>query len=209
MPSTAKQAETNAFESVRATSFTRVHGRPTRRDYEVLKEEACAQASEVDGITHAWSKNLMDNYGLLANILGVDEYNDLTVISTYTIPHEPASYDPDITNANPAHTRKRMEEEWKLVRTSWFIRKGFLRGVVDNLRDALDEQYYSQLRHRLTVYCNITPYQILEHLNNCWCPVDVKAKKKLKKAYYTKWDHAVEHLTAFGKRLEDDQRALV
>ncbi len=47
-------------------------------------------------------------------------------------------------------------------------------------------------------YRNITPYQILEHLNNRWCPVDVKAKKELKKAYYTKWDHAVKHLTAFG-----------
>jgi hypothetical protein len=37
----------------------------------------------------------------------------------------------------------------------------------------------------------------------------VNAKKELKKAYYTKWDHTVEHLTAFGKRLDDDQRSLV
>ena len=84
-----------------------------------------------------------------------------------------------------------------------------MRGVVDNLRDALDEQFYSQLRHRLTAYRNITPYQILKHLNNRWCPLDMKAKKELKKAYYTKWEHTVKHLTAFGKRLNDDQRALV
>ncbi len=111
MLSTAKQAETNAFESVRATPFTRVHRRPTRCNYEVLKEEACAPASEVDDITYAWSKNVMDNYGLLTNILGVDEYNDLTGIATYAIPHEPASYDPNITDATPTHTRKQMEEE--------------------------------------------------------------------------------------------------
>ena len=61
-----------------------------------------------------------------------------------------------------------MEEEWDLVRTSWFMQKGFLSGVVDKLRDALDKQYYSQLRHRLTAYHNITPYQIFEHLNTCW-----------------------------------------
>jgi hypothetical protein len=145
MPSTAKQAKTNAFESIRATPFTRVHKRPTRRDYEVLKEEACAPASEVDDITYAWSKNVTDNYGLLADILGVDKYDDLTGNVTYAIPHEPASYDPNITDATPTHTRKQMEEEWELVWTSWFIRKGFLCGVVDNLRDALDEQYYSQL----------------------------------------------------------------
>ncbi len=73
MPSTSKQAETNAFKSIRATPFTRVNERPTRQDYEVLKEEACAPASKVDGITYAWSKNMMDNYGLLADILGVNE----------------------------------------------------------------------------------------------------------------------------------------
>jgi hypothetical protein len=163
----------------------------------------------VDNITYAWSKNITDNYGLLTDILGVDEYDDLTGIATYAIPHKPASYDPNITDATPTHTRKQMEEEWELVRTLWFIRKGFLRGVVDNLHDALDEKYYSQLRHRLTAYRNITPYQILEHLNNRWCPLDVKAKKELKKACYTKWDHAIEHLTVFGKRLDDDQRSLV
>jgi hypothetical protein len=117
MPSTAKQAKLTAFESVRATPFTRVHWRPTRRNYKILKEEAFALASKVEDITYPWSKNATDNYGLLANILGVDEYNDLTNIATYAIPHEPASYDPNITNATPTHTRKRMEEEWELVWT--------------------------------------------------------------------------------------------
>jgi hypothetical protein len=88
-----------------------------------------------------------NNYGLLANILGINEYNDLTNIATYAIPHEPASYNPNIKNANPTHTRKRMEEEWELIWTSWYIQMGFLKGVVDNFWDALDEQYYSQLLH--------------------------------------------------------------
>jgi hypothetical protein len=92
-----------------------------------------------------------------------------------------------------------MEEEWDLVRTLWFIQKGFLRSVDDNLCDALDKQFYSQLHHQLTAHHNITLYQILEHLNTCWCPLDVKAKKELKTAYYMKWEHTIEHLMAFGK----------
>jgi hypothetical protein len=208
MPSTAKQAKTTALESVRASPFTRVHGRPTRHNYKTLKEEAYALASKVEDITYAWSKNAMDDYGLLANILGADEYDKLTNINSYDIPLEPALYDPTITNATLTHEHKRKEEEWELVRTSWFIQKGFLQGIVDNLRDALDKQYYSQLKHRLTAYCNITPFQILKHLNKRWCPLDVQAKKVLKMEYYTKWD-ADEHLTAFGKRLNDDQCALV
>jgi hypothetical protein len=104
------------------------------------------------------------------------------------------------------HERKRKEVEWDLIGTPWFICKGFLQGVVDNLRDALDKQYYSQLKHCLMAYRNITPHQILKHLNNRWCPLDVQAKKVLKKEYYTKWD-ANKHLTAFGKCLNDDQHA--
>jgi hypothetical protein len=165
-----------------------VHGRPTQSNYEILKSEAGTLASEVEDITYAWSKNNTDNYGLLGDILREDKYNELTGIGTYTIPTEPASYDPTITNATLTHKHKRKEEEWELVRTSWFIRKGFLRGIADNLRNALDEQYYSQLRHRLTAYRNVTPLQILEHFNDCWCPLNVKAKKALKDVYYMKWD---------------------
>ncbi len=177
-------------------------------DYKILRSKAGALASKVKDITYAWSKNNTDNYGLLGNILGEDKYNELTGIGTYTIPAEPASCDPTVTNAMLTHECKRREEEWDLVRTSWFIRKGFLWGILDNLRNALDEQYYLQLRYRLTAYCNVTPFQILEHLNNRWCSLNVKAKRTLKDAYYTKWD-GNEHLTAFGKRLDDNQRALV
>jgi hypothetical protein len=135
-----------------------VHGWPARSDYKILKSEAGALASEVKDITYAWSKNNTDNYGLLGGILGEDKYDELTGIGTYTIPTEPVSYDPTITNATLTHERKRKEEEWELVRTSWFIRKGFLRGIVDNLRDVLNKQYYSQLRNRLTAYRNVTPF---------------------------------------------------
>jgi hypothetical protein len=57
-------------------------------------------------------------------------------------------------------------------------------------------------------YLNITPHQILKHLNDQWCPLDIQTKKALKKDYYTKWD-ANEHLTTFGERLDADQRSLV
>jgi hypothetical protein len=126
MPSTAKQAKTTALESICASPFTRVHGRPTRHNYETLKEEASALVSKVENITYAWSKNATDNYGLLANILGANEYNKLTNINSYAIPLEPALYDPTITNAMLTHERKRKEEEWELVHTTWFIQKGFL-----------------------------------------------------------------------------------
>jgi hypothetical protein len=117
MPYTAKQAETTAFEAVQATPFTRVHGRPTCKGYKLLKEEASALASKVEDITYAWSKNATDNFGLLANIIGTDEYDKLTSIATYVIPTEPPSYNPTITNAMLTHEQKRREEDWELGHT--------------------------------------------------------------------------------------------
>jgi hypothetical protein len=44
----------------------------------------------------------------------------------------------------------------------------------------------------------------LEHLNSQWCPLNVHAKKNLRIAYYAEWD-GKQHLTAFGKHLDEDQ----
>jgi hypothetical protein len=62
--------------------------------------------------------------------------------------------------------------------------KGFLCGVMMNMCDALNEAYYSQLKHITTAYRNMTPIQILEHLNTRWCPLDVRAKKQLKAEFH-------------------------
>ncbi len=65
MPSTTKQAKTTAYESAQSNPFTRVHGQPTQSNYKTIKSEASALGREVEDITYAWSKNAMDNYGLL------------------------------------------------------------------------------------------------------------------------------------------------
>ena len=80
-------------------------------NYETLKFDASALASKVEDITYAWSKSATDGYGLLGNILSVNEYYDLTGISTYAIPAEPMLYNPFIINAMPTHKRKCKEED--------------------------------------------------------------------------------------------------
>ncbi len=74
MPSTAKQAKTIAYEAVRATPITRVHGQPSQSNYKTLKFEACTLASKVEDITYTWSKSATDDCRLLGNILGIDKY---------------------------------------------------------------------------------------------------------------------------------------
>jgi hypothetical protein len=136
-------------------------------------------------------------YELLANILGCYEYNNLTAIAIGDIPKQlPALYDLNIEDDTPTHQRKQMEEEWDQILTSWYIRKGFLKGTAANLRDALDKQYYAQLCNICTAYCNVQPLMILEHLNNRWCPLNVKVRKQIRQNYYHPLEPK-EHLTAF------------
>jgi hypothetical protein len=163
--SSATQAETTTFNEVCTTPFTRVHGRPTRKDYTILKEDASTLASKIEDITYTWTKDAMTNYSLLLDILGFNNYYELTSIDTYAVPNKPVFYNPTITNATPTYKCKHKEEEWDLVHTAWFICKGFLKGIVDNLRNPLNKQYY-YLKHCFMAYCNITPLQIVKHLNN-------------------------------------------
>ena len=98
-----------------------------------------------------------------------------------------------------------MEEEWEEKQESWYIRKGFLCGVTMNMRNALDEQYYSQLKHVNTTYPNTSLIQVLKHLDTHRCPLDIQACKMLKKEFYTSWDTSNTHLTAFGMKLDKEQ----
>jgi hypothetical protein len=209
MPSTAQATETTAFDRVQTTPFTRIHGCPSWSDYKILKQEAATIASKVEDITYDWSHDTAtgNEYGLLAKILGINEYNHQTSISTNIKETKPDSYNPTVDDTTPTHMRKRKEEEWERVQTCWYICKGFLKGVTANLCDAIDKQFYSQLKHCHTAYRNTTPFQILDHLNLTWCPLDVLAKKKLKDTSFSKWD-SHKHLT-FGKHLDNNQTSLV
>jgi hypothetical protein len=121
---------------------------------------------------------------------------------------KPTTYDLAIIAATATHTRKRLEEEWEEICKSWYIRKDFLRGVTMNMCDALDKQYYLQLKHINTAYCNTTLIQILEQLDTLWCPLDVHTKKLLKAKFHPNWDSSIMHLTAFGMKLDKEQACI-
>jgi hypothetical protein len=103
-------------------------------------------------------------YGLLAKIIGKPKYTHLTNL-IWVQEFELANFNPTLTAATAIHKRKRMEEEWEEKHMLWYIHKGFLRDIAMNMHDALDKQYYSQLKHINTIYCNTTPLQILDHLD--------------------------------------------
>ena len=86
MPFTAKQAKAAAYNNVRTHPFTRIHERPTKKDYNTLKEEASTLACKVEDTNYPWSTNDTGEYGLLADIVGNVKYTSLTGIDTYNEP---------------------------------------------------------------------------------------------------------------------------
>jgi hypothetical protein len=96
---------------VHFSAFTKIHGPPTQSDYKNIKKEASDLASKLDGITYNWSQSPTGKeYRLLAEIIREDKYNHLTNL-TWVQEVEPDTYDPNITDSTPTHTRKRMEQE--------------------------------------------------------------------------------------------------
>ena len=94
MPSTIKTLKNATYDTVRTSSFTKIHGRPTRSNYENLKKEAADLSSKLDDITYAWSRcPIGREFGLLTEIIGEDEYLHLTGL-TWVQESEPATLTP-------------------------------------------------------------------------------------------------------------------
>ncbi len=50
-------------------------------------------------VTHKW----VDKYGLIGNIVGVEEYKSLTQVQTYQVPQEPDVCKQAVNNNHEAH----------------------------------------------------------------------------------------------------------
>ncbi len=132
MPSAINTLEQTTYETVRSTSFTKIQGRPTRSNYENLMKEASNLASKLDDITYDWSRSPTGkDCGLLAKIIGEDEYQHLTGL-TWVQETKPATHDPNINDTKAIHTRKQMKQEWDRMHETWAIRKGSLQGIAAN-----------------------------------------------------------------------------
>lgn len=201
---TAKQTEQSAYEQVRLKPFTKIHGRPSRLDRNVLREELCATASEVD-----MPFDESGDYGLLGEIMEADEYTTITGLTYFPL-EKPSAYDEDITDEMEHHERKQLEAEHSERLEAWHTRRGALRGLADNIRDALDKKFYLSLKRPVIAYKNVQPRDYITHLDNKWCKLDTRVIKNMKDNYYRGWEtDEDEHIEEFVKRLDEEQHALL
>ena len=205
-----QDTEEREFNRVRAIPFERINGCPTWQNYLKLKQQASkiAVGSEVD---YEWTLSATGyKYGLLADILGGAEYEEITGISQHDYDAsltKPAIYDATITSNTNTFQRERRTVVRNEELRWWYIRRGLHRGLRENFRDSLDSCYYEQLEHDITGFETVPPIAFLNHLKTVWCRLDTNAIKEMKDAYYEEWDLDV-HITKFISRLNKEEKAL-
>ena len=205
-----QDAEEREFNRVRAIPFERINGCPTWQNYLKLKQQASkiAVGSEVD---YDWTLSATGHkYGLLADIIGGSEYEEITGIDQNDYDPsltKPAIYDATITSNTNTFQRERRTVVCNEELRWWYIRRGLHRGLRENFRDSLDSCYYEQLEHDITGFETVPPIAFLNHLKTVWCRLDTNAIKEMKDAYYEEWDSDV-HITKFISKLNKEEKAL-
>ena len=205
--------EADAYERARKQALTRRPGKPTRTDWIMWQKQLEVIAAGYDvSDTYEWTVDAAgNNYGCLFLTVDPDDvqYELRTGITTYVEPEEPPHYHEDIDVNTPTFQRKQLEEENEQKKHDFFTMKGALRGMAENLRDAMGEQYYSQLEHSVVGYKNVTVLQIMKHLDTEWVPMNTKERRAIKKEYFKPWDVAGGvALSKFTKALDERRSEL-
>jgi hypothetical protein len=130
-----------------------------------------------------------NNYGCLFltvdPINGGPDYELRTGITTYVAPTKPPHYDATINADTPTFQRKQREEENEQKKHDYFTWKGALRGMAENLRNAMGKQYVSQLGHSIVGFKNVTVLQIMKHLDTEWVPMNTRERMKISTRHTT------------------------
>ena len=200
--------EKSTYDAVRAQPLTRIHGRPSYRKKEILKKE-CKKTAEELKVDYRWS----GSYGLLPLIIGAErmalEHPDL---DPFVMSERPPNTPPDLANNAGNQAVRLAVADNEAKKRDYAIIQGFIKGTRDNIKDALDLEYYEDLEHVEHGYDNVTPLDFITHLETEHCPCDKQAVKECRDHYFRGWQRnngaKTENLIKFAKRLDEEQAAL-
>ena len=197
-----KTLEKAAYQQVRDSPFTRVHGLPTWLQKQNLIKEM--QAAGVDAnVSYTWAGDC----GLLVKINCATKYLADTQ-DTYIEPTKPPQNHAGVLVRNPTQTQVRILTAINdLLKQDYATVLGFRKGVGQNVRDALDKKYWEQLEVPVFLYKTVKPRDYITNLDK-WVRLDERQIKELRKHFERGWE-ADEHITAFALRLDKEQKQLL
>ena len=193
--------EESVYNQVRAKPLTRIHGRPKWLQIRQMAREMRKQAIKYR-VSYDWA----GNYGLQALVVGAARYaTDHPLLPAYTRPTEPGNNPPLPGNASGLQIRladghhERRHQDWARV-------CGFVRGMGENVQDAVDEHYWGGLDDTEYGFLHVWPEDYINHFVAEFCPLDSQAIDEVKEHYKRGWNLAGnELLSKFGDRLDQEQ----
>jgi hypothetical protein len=194
--------EASTYEKVRNKKFSRIHGKPTWSNKEALLREAEEVALDCD-VHYGWA----GEFGMLATILGPVRYLAETHMN-YVVPIRPADAPPANVAGGTAAVIRTWESTNDLERQNYATFNQFKSAICENIRDALDLQYYEQIKEVTFGFKRRTFRSYIEHLEAHWCILNYKIVKSLKQNWKRDWE-AEEHITGYSRRLDQEQASLL
>ena len=167
--------EKQVYEDIWAEPYTRIHGRPSWRAKETLAKEAGIHALQ-NRVSYNWS----GQFSLLPEIIGVARFaTDNPDLPAYVESTQPPNTPNLPGNPTAAQMRSAINSN-NVLKRDWAVVCGFRRGVGDNIRDALDLEFYSALEHETYGYLRVLPRESATNLEDNHCPLNITAVNELK-----------------------------
>lgn len=108
-------------------------------------------------------------------------------VPTFKIPEQPPFTPQDLVG-NTNNTIVRLATTVNdVLRYDWAVLKGFIKGILANIRDTLDLKYYEDLEHVEHCCKYILPSDYIINLEQEHCPCDEQAVKECREHYFRGW----------------------
>lgn len=198
-------AETAAYEKARSQPFNQINGLPSRFDFHEL-------GKQVVTLLHQPNSCIAEHHdsGFIGEVLTNQQYFTATGQNNpyVTLDDYEEQYDSSITDAMTDAARKQAEALWGDRLVTVATRRGCLRGVCNNLREAIDERYYEQLKDTHHKYNKVKIKEYLDHLDTVWCRLSIDGIEKAKEHYYREKTEDQYTTAGMAKTLDEEAETL-
>ena len=164
---TNAQARKAEYDRERATPIIRIHGRPSRPDYDRMVRDLGEYVITVQLPAHDWSTEAAtgSSYDALPLVIEPAAYlNKAGLI--YTTPGQPPAFSTRITGTTNDLNKAKYKAEHEEKKENFFVLKGAKQGMYETIYDALDLTYNEQLHDDTLGYSQVTVREYLDHLAN-------------------------------------------
>ena len=190
--------EQETRKAVAECMVTKIQSQPTTKDLNHLEEELTAIVSsfpsELGGGAH----------GHVGLIKSATDYALFAPAAPFFVPANPGHYP---QGPIPGVQRAQREAEHKALIVQFQTCTGVAKGLKDLILQAVDEDFILELRDESIAYLNVTPIQMLTHLQNCWGSMDFTDITALMAECDSPWN-AAEVPTKYFNRVDKARRQL-